>query len=103
MRHYHVYILANRNNSVLYIGVTGNLERRMYEHKEKLVDGFSKRYNVDKLVYFEETEDVMIALNREKQLKNWHRGWKENLIKSTNPEWKDLSAGWYGDPETSSG
>lgn len=102
MKQYYVYILANKNNSVLYIGVTGDLERRIYEHKRKLADGFTKKYNVDKLVYFEETRDVMSALNREKQLKNWHRDWKNNLICGANRDWKDLSAGWYGDAETSS-
>jgi len=88
---YAVYILTNYNNTTLYIGVTGNLQRRIYEHKNKLVDGFTKKYNVNKLVYYEITEDIEVALNREKQLKRWHRDWKINLIKSVNPEFIDLS------------
>ena len=75
----------------MYIGVTNNLERRVYEHKHELVEGFTKSYHVHKLVYYEETCDVRAALEREKQLKNWHRDWKQNLVKQMNPEWKDLS------------
>jgi putative endonuclease len=86
-----VYILTNKSNKVLYIGVTSNLPKRIYEHKEKKIEGFTQKYNVDKLVYFEQTENVMSALNREKQLKNWRREWKINLINGFNPEWKDLS------------
>jgi len=100
---YFVYILSNKYNNVMYIGVTNDLERRMYEHKNKLVDGFSKKYNLTKLVYYEISQDVESAIAREKQLKNWHREWKVNLIKHTNPEWKDLSQLIVGDPETSSG
>ncbi|XLQ19754.1 MAG: GIY-YIG nuclease family protein [Candidatus Moraniibacteriota bacterium] len=92
MKQYCVYILTNQYNNVLYIGVTGNLQKRVHEHKNKLVDGFTKKYNVNKLVYFEQTENVMSALNREKQLKNWHKEWKHNLITESNSEWKDLSA-----------
>lgn len=89
---YFVYILTNKaNNKVLYIGVTNNLERRIYEHKNKLVEGFSKKYNLNKLIYYEMTSDVNSAINREKQLKNWHRDWKINLINQFNPKWKDLS------------
>jgi putative endonuclease len=84
-------MLTNQSRRVLYIGVTNDLLRRMFEHKNKLVDGFTKRYNLSKLVYFEETTDVNSALEREKQLKNWHREWKINLIKQVNPEWRDLS------------
>ncbi len=91
MKQYCIYILTNKINTVLYIGVTGNLPKRMYEHKNKLVDGFTKKYNVDKLVYFEQTENVQSALAREKQLKNWQRQWKVDLINQSNPEWKDLS------------
>ncbi|MEO0128565.1 MAG: GIY-YIG nuclease family protein [candidate division WOR-3 bacterium] len=90
-KQYYVYILANKTNKVLYIGVTNNLERRIYEHKHKLVPGFTKRYNLTKLVYYEFTNDVKSALYREKQLKNWHREWKIDLINSYNPEWKDLA------------
>jgi len=88
---YYVYILTNKSNKVLYIGVTNDLERRMYEHKNKMVDGFTKKYNLNKLVYFEGTTDVRSALEREKQLKNWHRSWKINLVNEFNSEWKDLS------------
>ncbi len=93
MKQYFVYILTNKFNKVLYIGVTNNLERRMYEHKNKLIDGFTKKYNLKKLVYFQETNDVESAIKREKQLKNWHRDWKMKLISDFNPDWKDLSGG----------
>ncbi|MCX6765384.1 MAG: GIY-YIG nuclease family protein [Candidatus Moranbacteria bacterium] len=91
MKQYCVYILTNKINTVIYTGVTGNLSKRIYEHKNKLVDGFTKRYNLKKLVYFEQTEDVRSALTREKQLKNWKREWKIDLINKSNPKWKDLS------------
>ena len=91
---YFVYILSNWDDSVLYIGVTGNLMRRLYEHREHLVAGFSSKYNTNKLVYFEETSDVYSAISREKQLKGWSRKKKNDLIQTINPEWKDLSAGW---------
>ena len=91
---YFVYILSNWDDSVLYIGVTGNLPRRLYEHRNNLVDGFTKRYNVHKLVYYEYTNDVYSAISREKQLKNWNRRKKNALIAKMNPEWKDLSADW---------
>lgn len=90
MRQYCVYIMTNQHNKVLYIGVTNNLPRRVYEHKNKFVKGFTEKYNVSKLIYFEQTEHVASALEREKQLKNWHRQWKINLINKFNPEWKDL-------------
>jgi len=102
LRQYYVYILTNRNNNVLYIGVTNNLVRRTYEHKNKLVEGFSKRYKLIKLVYYETTGSIESAIEREKQLKNWHRGWKINLINQLNPEWKDLSNDFL-DPEINSG
>lgn len=85
-----VYILSNKINTVLYIGVTNNLVRRVWEHKEKLVDGFTKKYAVEKLVYYEQFDDIINAIEREKELKTWHRPWKERLIKKQNPEWKDL-------------
>src|SRR3989337_2895099 len=90
-RQYYVYILTNKTNRVLYTGVTNDLIRRMFEHKNKLVEGFSKKYNLTKLVYYDLTSDVKSAIKREKQLKNWHRDWKINLINQFNPEWKDLS------------
>jgi putative endonuclease len=90
-RQYYVYILTNKSNKVLYVGVTNDLARRIYEHKNKLVEGFTKKYNLNKLIYYEATSDIHSALEREKQLKNWHRDWKMNLIKSFNPMWNDLS------------
>lgn len=91
---YVVYILTNPEETTLYIGVTGNLKKRIWEHKNKVVEGFTKKYNISKLVYYEITEDVETALNREKQLKNWQRQWKIDLIKTLNPEFKDLSLEW---------
>lgn len=80
---------------MLYIGVTNNLERRVYEHKSKLREGFTKKYNLNQLVYFEETDDIGRALEREKQLKRWRREKKISLIRSINPGWKDLAEDWY--------
>jgi len=97
MRSYFVYILASRDHGTLYIGVTSDLERRIYEHKNKLIDGFTKQYNVDRLVYFEETSDIHSALEREKQLKNWRRNWKIDIIEKVNPDWDDLSREWIPD------
>ena len=91
---YYVYILTTQNNKVMYIGVTNNLERRLYEHKNKMVDGFTKKYNVHKLVYYEHTTDVYSAIEREKQLKKWRREKKNALVETLNPEWKDLSLEW---------
>ena len=87
---YYVYILTNWSNKVLYIGVTNNLERRLYEHKNKLIKGFTEKYNVNKLVYYDSTTDVKAAIEREKQIKGWTRLKKSNLIESINPYWKDL-------------
>ena len=94
MQKYYVYILSNQTNSTLYIGVTNDLKRRLYEHKNKLIDGFSSKYNTNKLVYFEETSDVKTAIQREKNLKKWNRQWKNELIEKTNPDYKDLSEDW---------
>ncbi len=91
---YFVYILASKKNSVLYIGVTNDLERRLKEHKNKTVKGFTSRYNVDKLVYFEKFSDINEAIKREKRLKKWNRQWKIDLIEKENAEWKDLAEGW---------
>ena len=87
---YYVYILASKRNGTLYIGITSNLFKRIYEHKNNLIDGFTKKYNVHNLVYYEMTENVSIALAREKQLKRWKRNWKIELIEKNNPKWKDL-------------
>jgi putative endonuclease len=94
MKNYYTYILTNKNNTTLYIGVTSNLEKRLYEHKNGLIDGFTKKYNCHKLVYFEHAIDVHSAISREKQLKNWHREWKLNLIRESNPDFRDLSLDW---------
>lgn len=91
-----VYILTNKNNTVLYTGVTSNLEQRVYQHKTKLhPTSFTARYNIDKLIYFEEFSDPNTAIKREKQLKRYKREFKRNLIEKDNPEWRDLSDGWY--------
>ena len=90
---YYVYILTNTHNSVLYTGVTNDLVRRVYEHKNHLVkDGFTSRYNVEKLVYYEVTSNVDAALEREKQIKGWNRKRKNKLVESRNPDWHDLYA-----------
>ena len=87
---FYIYIMTNKNNGVLYTGITNNLQRRVYEHKEKLVKGFTAKYNVVKLVYYEVFEDSYNAISREKQIKAGSREKKLDLIKSMNPEWKDL-------------
>jgi putative endonuclease len=94
MREYYVYIMSNKSRT-LYTGVTNNLERRVYEHKAKLIDGFTKRYNLDALVYFENTSDVIAAIEREKEIKGWVRRKKVALIYSFNPGWEDLSHDWF--------
>lgn len=95
-RTYYVYILASQRNGTLYIGVTNDLERRAYEHKTKFNKGFTEEYNVNRLVYFEETDDVAEAIRREKQLKGWNREWKLALIENSNPNWLDLAEDWFG-------
>jgi putative endonuclease len=92
---YYVYLLSNWNNKVLYIGVTNDLERRIYEHQHKLVHGFTEKYNVNKLVYYEQANDVISAISREKELKKWRREKKNALVNGVNPEWRDLSLDWY--------
>jgi putative endonuclease len=87
-----VYILASRRNGTLYIGVTSDLVKRAYEHIQDLVEGFTKRYGVHELVYFEMHEDMVSAIAREKQLKKWNRAWEIELIEQRNPEWRDLYA-----------
>ena len=85
-----MYIITNRNNTVLYTGITNDLKRRIYEHKEKLVKGFSKKYNLDKLAYYEVAENIISAISREKQIKSGSRQKKISLIQVMNPGWKDL-------------
>lgn len=92
----YVYILANRKNGVLYIGVTNNLERRMYEHKNHLLAGFTDKYNVTRLVWFVQPEDMYEAISPEKKIKNRSRQWKIDLIEKSNPNWDDLAADWQG-------
>jgi len=87
---YFVYILASKRNGTLYIGVTNNLKKRVFEHKQGLVEGFTKKYNVKTLVYYEWADDVRSAIQREKNLKKWNRKWKLELIEKENPEWDDL-------------
>lgn len=89
-RHYYVYILASQRNGTLYIGFTNNLIRRIQEHREKEIQGFTRQYGVDKLVYYECYGRIPPALYREKQLKHWNRAWKMKLIEGENPQWKDL-------------
>jgi putative endonuclease len=95
-KNYYVYIMTNKSRT-FYTGVTNNLERRVYEHKHKLIEGFTKRYNITLLVYYEVGTDVREAIAREKQVKDWRREKKIALIESMNPEWKDLSAEWEED------
>ena len=88
----YVYILASARNGTLYIGVTSDIGRRVWEHREDLVEGFTKRYGVKTLVYYEAFEGIADAIHREKQLKKWNRAWKLELIESSNPDWNDLSS-----------
>jgi putative endonuclease len=89
---YCVYILTNRTNRVMYVGMTNDLSRRVREHKSWMIEGFTKKYNVDKLVYFEETGDVLSAIAREKEIKMWRREKKNRLVETINPEWKELGS-----------
>ena len=91
---YYTYILTNWNNRVMYTGMTNNMERRLYEHKHRLIDGFTSKYNVDQLVYYESTTDVKAAIAREKALKGWTRARKDALVETMNPTWQGLSADW---------
>jgi putative endonuclease len=86
----YVYLLANKHNNVLYTGVTTDLIRRVYEHRNKLIKGFTQKYNVDRLVYYEACENIVVAIEREKQIKAWSRKKKVDLINALNPEWEDL-------------
>jgi putative endonuclease len=92
---YYIYILTSKRNGTLYIGMTNDLEARVLQHKQKINEGFTSKYNVALLVYFETSQYVNDAIKREKQLKKWNRQWKINLIEEENKDWKDLSEGWY--------
>jgi putative endonuclease len=96
-RHYWVYIITNQRNGTLYVGVTNSLERRVWQHKTKAIEGFSKRYGLNRLVYFEQFRDVNNAIAWEKSVKGLLRSKKLALIERVNPQWRDLGAGWYGD------
>jgi len=93
MNQYYIYIMTNRSRT-LYTGVANNLVRRVYEHKQKLIEGFTKKYNITILVYYEATTDIRSAIAREKQIKGWRRSKKIALIESANPQWRDLSEDW---------
>ena len=91
---YYVYLLTNWNNKVIYVGITNDLRRRLFEHKNKLIKGFTEKYNIYKLVYYETTTDVTSAIAREKEIKKWRREKKNRLVETINPDWKVLSTGW---------
>ena len=91
--HYYVYLLTNWNHRVMYVGFTNDLKRRVYEHRNKSMKGFTEKYNVNRLVYFEETRDVVVAIAREKEIKKWRREKKNKLVFGINPSWSDLSEG----------
>jgi len=95
MRRYYTYILSNQRKTVLYVGVTNNIMRRVLEHKTKRNKGFTNKYNCDRLVYYEEFEYVLDAIAREKRLKKYSRQWKEDLVNEKNPEWRDRSEEWF--------
>jgi putative endonuclease len=94
MKQYYIYIMTNSSRT-LYTGVTDDLVRRVYEHKNKLIKGFTQKYNITRLIYYEITSDIQAAIQREKQIKGWLRRKKIALIEAANPEWEDLSEGWY--------
>lgn len=94
MAYYYVYIVTNKNNTVVYTGVTNDLERRIYEHKQKIIKGFTAKYNLNKLVYFEQTENIESAILFEKKIKGWSRAKKNALINEHNSAWHDLSLNW---------
>ena len=93
MKSYYVYVMTNSTRT-LYTGVTNNLERRVYEHKHKIIPGFTSKYNINRLIYYEETNSIHVAIAREKEIKSWLRRRKVELIESKNPQWRDLSAEW---------
>ncbi|MDX1347451.1 MAG: GIY-YIG nuclease family protein [Thiomicrorhabdus chilensis] len=94
MNDYFVYILTSQNNKVMYVGVTNDLQRRIHEHRSHSIPGFTQKYSIDKLVYFESCVDVNSAIAREKQLKGWRREKKNTLVEGANPDWKDLADDW---------
>lgn len=97
MKTAYVYILASKKNGTIYTGVTSNLMKRLYEHKNDLIRGFTSKYKVHDLVYYEDTNDIMVAIEREKEIKGWNRIKKIQMIEAVNPEWKDLSQEWEMD------
>lgn len=101
---FYVYIMTNTWNTTFYISITCNLQGRVWQHKTGFSKGFTRQYYCTKLVFFEQYDTAMDAIRREKQLKNWHREWKINLIREQNPDWKDLAGDWFdkGDPEKES-
>jgi putative endonuclease len=99
---YRVYLLTNKLNGTLYVGVTNSLKTRIWQHKAKEIEGFTKQYGLDRLIYFEEFHNVLRAIAREKQIKGWIRSRKIALFASGNPRWSDLSIGWYGENVDSS-
>lgn len=101
MVEYYVYILTNQTFTVLYTGVTNNLERRLQEHRNGVVEGFTRSYRVHHLVYFESTSDIRVPLERENQIKGWTRSKKSALIETLNPDWRDLSVEWSSPPDSS--
>ena len=90
MKSYYIYIMASRRNGTLYIGITNDIVRRVYEHKNNFIDGFTSKYGIHNLVYYEQFDNIESAIQREKQLKKWNRKWKLELIERANPNWKDL-------------
>ena len=99
---YYVYLLGNKRQTVLYTGVTNDLLRRVWEHKQHAIPGFTKKYNCDQLFHFEEFDEVVAAIAREKQIKGWVRVKKNALIAASNPEWRDLAADWYDEKSSGS-
>ena len=97
MKKGYVYIMSNKNRNVFYVGLTNNIERRIFEHRTGKGSKFCKKYLIEELLYFEETENMISAIAREKNLKNWHRDWKLNLIKEVNPEMVDLAKDWFAE------
>jgi putative endonuclease len=97
MEKYYIYIM-NSKSGTLYTGVTKDLERRVYQHKQKLIDGFTNKYDIDRLAYYEETKNIHDAISREKEIKGWRRSKKIKLIKSMNPKWEDLAEDWFEGP-----